>query len=365
MKWIKLGQIFDPTKVNDGIDRDWMKSHSQSPSAVIFDTFVRIYFSCRPKPDLDGQYVSYTTYIDLDRNDLTKVINIAQSPIMELGELGTFDEFAIYPTSVMQDGTDMLMYYAGWSRCKSIPYTVSIGLAIGNPQGTQFTRYSKGPILTNSAFEPFELSGPKVRKIDGKWYMYYLAGEKWQIVDNRAESLYKIRLAISDDGITWTALTLPLSRTWFSVTYGEGRFVTVTVGPSTSAAYSDDGITWIASTLPSSSNWRSVTYGKGRFVAVAQSTTTAAYSNDGITWNSSTLPSSSVWHSVTYGESRFVAVASGPSNATAYSDDGITWIAAILPVSKSWRSVTYGEGRFVAVASGPSNTSAYMTPIKN
>lgn len=210
MKWIKLGQIFDPTQVNDGIDRDWMKSHSQSPSAVIFDTFVRIYFSCRPKPDLDGQYVSYTTYIDLDRNDLTKVINIAQSPIMELGELGTFDEFAIYPTSVMQDGTDMLMYYAGWSRCKSIPYTVSIGLAIGNPQGTQFTRYSKGPILTNSAFEPFELSGPKVRKINGKWYMYYLAGEKWQIVDNRAESLYKIRLATSDDGITWTKLNRDL-----------------------------------------------------------------------------------------------------------------------------------------------------------
>ena len=210
MKWKKLGHIFDPTQVNDGINRDWMKSHSQCPSAVIFDTFVRIYFSCRPNPDQDGQYVSYTTYIDLDRNDLTKVISIAQNPIMELGELGTFDEFAIYPTNVIQDDSNILMYYAGWSRCKSIPYTVSIGLAIGNSQGTQFTRYSKGPILTNSAFEPFELSGPKVRKINGKWYMYYLAGEKWQIVDGRPESLYKIRLAISDDGITWTKLNKDL-----------------------------------------------------------------------------------------------------------------------------------------------------------
>jgi len=210
MKWIKLGQIFDPTQVNDGIDRDWMKSHSQSPSAVVFEDFVRVYFSCRPKPDSDGQYVSYTTYIDLDRNDLTKVINIAQKPVMELGELGTFDEFAIYPTNILQDGTRTLMYYAGWSRCKSIPYTVSIGLAIGDKQGTQFTRYSKGPILTNSAFEPFEVSGPKVRKIDGKWYMYYLAGEKWQVVDNRAESLYKIRLATSEDGVTWTKLNRDL-----------------------------------------------------------------------------------------------------------------------------------------------------------
>jgi predicted GH43/DUF377 family glycosyl hydrolase len=210
MKWKKLGQIFDPTQVNDGINRDWMKSHSQCPSAVIFDTFVRIYFSCRPNPDQDGQYVSYTTYIDLDRSNLTKVINIAQRPVMELGELGTFDEFAIYPTSVLRDGKNTLMYYAGWSRCKSIPYTVSIGLATGDEQGTQFTRYSKGPILTNSAFEPFELSGPKVRKINDKWYMYYLAGEKWQIVDGRAESLYKIRLAISDDGVTWAKLNKDL-----------------------------------------------------------------------------------------------------------------------------------------------------------
>jgi predicted GH43/DUF377 family glycosyl hydrolase len=40
--------------------------------------------------------------------------------------------------------------------------------------------------------------------------MYYLAGEKWQVVDNRAESLYKIRLATSEDGVTWTKLNKDL-----------------------------------------------------------------------------------------------------------------------------------------------------------
>jgi predicted GH43/DUF377 family glycosyl hydrolase len=206
MKWKKLGQIFDPTVWNDGIERSWMKSHSQSPSTIVFDNFIRVFFSCRPYPSDNGQYVSYTTYLDLDKKDLTQIINVANQPIMELGELGTFDEFAIYPTSVIENDDKLLLYYAGWTRLQSIPYTVSIGLAISDNKGKSFTRYSKGPILTNSSLEPFELSGPKIRKINNKWFMYYLAGEKWHTPSDRPESLYKIRLALSDVGINWVKL---------------------------------------------------------------------------------------------------------------------------------------------------------------
>lgn len=206
MKWNKIGHIFNPQEVNDGVDRTWMNGYSQCTSAIIFDNFVRVWFSCRPEVDSNGQYVSYTTFIDLDRNDLTKVINVAKEPVLSLGELGTFDEFAIYPMSVIKFDKQLALYYAGWSRCQSTPYNVSIGLAFSNDNGQTFNRYGKGPILTNSLFEPFELSGPKVRKIGKKWYMYYLAGEKWTMIDGKAESTYKIRLAISDNGLDWTKL---------------------------------------------------------------------------------------------------------------------------------------------------------------
>ena len=45
MKWKKLGHIFDPTTWNDGIDRPWMKTHSQCTHALVLDDVVRIYFS--------------------------------------------------------------------------------------------------------------------------------------------------------------------------------------------------------------------------------------------------------------------------------------------------------------------------------
>jgi len=209
MKWKKLGHIFNPTTWNDGIDRPWMKTHSQCPSTQIFDTHVRVYFSCRPYPDENGQYVSYTTYLDLDKNNLFKVIKVAEKPVMLLGKLGTFDEFAVYPTSTIRIDDKTHLYYAGWSRCQSTPYTVSIGHAVSN-DGETFTRISDGPILTNSLHEPYELSGPKIRKFGNIFFMYYLAGEGWILDDNKPVSKYKIRLATSHDGIEWTKLNKDL-----------------------------------------------------------------------------------------------------------------------------------------------------------
>lgn len=205
MKWKKLGQIFDPTIWDDGINRPWMKTHAQCPSTQIFDTFVRIYFSCRPAPDDNGQHTSYTTYIDVDKNNLFNIINVSNQPVMPLGKLGTFDEFAIYPTSTIRIDDKIHLYYAGWTRCQSTPYTVSIGHAISD-DGKTFSRSYDGPILTNSTYEPYELSGPKVRKFNKTWFMYYLAGEGWVMDGNKPVSKYKIRLALSEDGINWNKL---------------------------------------------------------------------------------------------------------------------------------------------------------------
>ena len=47
LEWKKLGKIFDPTEVKG---KSWMKTHAQSPGTVVFDNFVRVYFSCRPDP---------------------------------------------------------------------------------------------------------------------------------------------------------------------------------------------------------------------------------------------------------------------------------------------------------------------------
>jgi predicted GH43/DUF377 family glycosyl hydrolase len=203
MRWKKLGHIFDPTKWSDGVDRPWMKTHSQCTHSLVLEDCVRIYFSCRPENDENGFAKSYTTFLDLDKKDLTKVIRVSNKPVMLLGELGSFDEFAVYPSCNIIDENRILLYYAGWSRCNSVPFNTSIGLAISNDQGETFDRIGPGPILSAGIDEPFVISGPKVRKFNSKWYMFYLAGCRWIDHNGKPEIIYKNRLATSQDGIEW------------------------------------------------------------------------------------------------------------------------------------------------------------------
>jgi hypothetical protein len=198
--WKKLGKVFAPQEVGG---RPWLKEFAQAPSALLFDDFVRIYFSCRPAADAHGQYVSYSAYVDLDRADLFAVRAIADQPILRLGGLGEFDEFGTYPVSVIRHGDDIRAYYGGWTRCESVPFNVAIGVARSGDGGRTFTRIGKGPVLPYSPDEPFVLSGPKIRRFADCWYLFYIAGRKWKKVDGRAEPVYKIRMATSADGIRW------------------------------------------------------------------------------------------------------------------------------------------------------------------
>lgn len=199
-RWKKLGKVFTPQETTG---RPWLKEFAQAPATLVFDDFVRVYFSCRPPADAKGQYVSYSAYVDLDRKDLFRIRHVAEAPILPLGGLGEFDEFGTYPVSVIRHEGGLRAYYAGWTRCESVPFNVAIGVAESRDDGQSFQKLGPGPVLGYSQHEPFVLSGPKIRRFGDLWHLYYIAGRKWKLVDGRAEPVYKIRLATSKDGLEW------------------------------------------------------------------------------------------------------------------------------------------------------------------
>jgi hypothetical protein len=208
--WRKLGKVFTPQEVTR---RPWMAEFAQAPATLVFDDFVRVYFSCRPAPDERGQYVSYAAYVDLDRADLSRVVAVADRPILELGRLGAFDEFGTYPVSVARDGPDVIAYYGGWTRCESVPFDVAIGCARSVDGGRTFTRLGDGPVLGPALDEPFVISGPKIRRFGDTWYLFYIAGRKWKIVAGRPEPVYRIRMATSRNGVDWSRRNVDLIET--------------------------------------------------------------------------------------------------------------------------------------------------------
>lgn len=199
-RWTKLGRVFDPSAIERP---DWMREFAQAPATLVLDDRVRVYFSCRPGPDANGQYVSHAAYVDLSRASLFERVGLSARPVLDLGGLGTFDEFGTYPTSVIRNGSEIWAYYGGWTRCVSVPFDVAIGRAVSRDGGVTFEKQGRGPMLGAHADEPFVISGPKIRRFNGRWHLWYIAGLKWLATAGRPEPVYRIRMATSDDGIVW------------------------------------------------------------------------------------------------------------------------------------------------------------------
>lgn len=90
----------------------------------------------------------------------------------------------------------------------------------------------------------------------------------------------------TDDGINWNTATMPNSRNWGNVFYGNGKFIVPCYG-SNIFAYSTDGINWTEGTLPASNNWLYGAYGNGIYVLMADDGY-GCTSVDGINWSNYT-----------------------------------------------------------------------------
>ena len=64
MKWIKKGLIFDLTKHKLAND---CTEFAQSPQTLVFDDFVRIYFSTKQKDINSGKFLNHISFVDFDK----------------------------------------------------------------------------------------------------------------------------------------------------------------------------------------------------------------------------------------------------------------------------------------------------------
>jgi predicted GH43/DUF377 family glycosyl hydrolase len=200
MKWRKLGKIFDPTA---HVLANGCKEFAQSPQTLVFGDFVRIYFSTRKKDENTGKYLSHISYVDMDKQ-FKNILRIAKDTVIDLGELGCFDEHGIFPINVLQNGDDILAFTCGWSRRVSVSVETSIGMAVSKDKGMTFEKIGSGPLMSSSLHEPFLVGDAFVRVYGSKYHMWYIFGQRW--IENPVEEtarVYKIGHAISDDGKTW------------------------------------------------------------------------------------------------------------------------------------------------------------------
>ena len=116
--------------------------------------------------------------------------------MLDTGAKGKFDSTQAKYPCVLKVGDEWWMWYNGRTDDR---FTGSIGLATSN-DGLKWTKQNNGdPVFKHGppgTFDATKIDHPSVLLFDGKFHMWYTAGDK--------NSRYKIGYATSPDGIAWT-----------------------------------------------------------------------------------------------------------------------------------------------------------------
>ncbi len=195
MSWKKGNQLFEWNQF-PGLSG---YSHASVPFALSQGNgeFL-VYFGVR---DQKGHSLPFCIKVTIE-NDSFSIVGDPIGPLMGLGNQGTFDDTGVLPTCIVKHNEEFWMYYIGWTPQSTVPYQLSIGLAISQ-DGIHFERYSNGPIMTKSQEEPYFLTAPFVSKDGDDWEMHYVSCTAWHALNGRTEPQYSIKRAKSVDGINW------------------------------------------------------------------------------------------------------------------------------------------------------------------
>jgi hypothetical protein len=130
------------------------------------------------------------------------MLQLADRPLLELGDLGAFDDSGVMPTWLVSHDGLRHLYYIGWNLGVTVPFRNAIGLATSR-DGEQYARYADGPIVDRSRTEPHFCASCAVVREELRWRMWYLSCTHWSVVDGTPRHHYHIKYAESDDGIDW------------------------------------------------------------------------------------------------------------------------------------------------------------------
>lgn len=184
----------------------WWGKLAQFPTVLkVEERRWRIYFTAR-----NHQNKGYIISIDVDPLNSMKIIDEQYTPIVSLGEIGTFDYDGTGCNCVCTINDKLHMYYTGLQLGTESLFSASIGVLTSNDKGKTFQRTYDGPVLNSGVFDPFSVVTTQVKKIDQKYHMWYASTRFWDLdVKPHPEYCYYIKHATSTNGIHWITENKP------------------------------------------------------------------------------------------------------------------------------------------------------------
>lgn len=198
MQWEKKGLIFKPS-----MEHKFCNSRVMCPTPFLLnDEVLRIYCGfC----DVDG--VSRIGFVDVNPQDPGHILGICDSPLLDVGEDGMFDDNGLAATSVFRVNDKVYMYYFAFQQGVKLPFYMFTGLAVSNDGGYRFKRMQKVPVLDRSDAEPIMRSGAFVMydKEEAIFKTWYPSGNEFISVNGKKVHTYVLKYLESKNGVHWGA----------------------------------------------------------------------------------------------------------------------------------------------------------------
>ncbi len=193
MKWTKKGLIYGPAG-----DSPWARNSALQPTPLVLaeQKTIRVFVGMR-----DDTGVSRVGFVDVSAEDPARVLRVSESPALNVGIPGAFDENGVVPCAVVERDGQLNLFYAGYQIGQKVKFFVFGGMAVSRDGGQTFIRSSRAPVCDRTDDELF-FRVIHTMMLDGeRWRAWYGAGDSFDTVEGRQYPRYNIRHAFSSDGI--------------------------------------------------------------------------------------------------------------------------------------------------------------------
>jgi len=191
MKWIKKGLVYGP----DG-QSPWARHSALQPTPLLIRDFIRVFVGFR---DVKG--VGRVGFVDVSAANPSEVLNVSETPALDVGIAGTFDDNGVVPTAIVERENSLYLFYAGYQLGHRAKFLVFSGLAISTDEGRTFVRRGAVPVCDRTDDEPFFRVIHTMMLDQGQWRAWYGAGNAFDVEGHKQFPRYNIRHARSPDGI--------------------------------------------------------------------------------------------------------------------------------------------------------------------
>lgn len=180
-------------------EQSWWKTHLMAPAPMIYDNYtIRVFVGC-----WDKNGISRIGYIDVDRENPCKVLKISERPVLDIGDIGCFDDNGVFPAHVYKiSDHEVRLYYTGFQKGDKISFYNFTGCAISCDNGNNFQRLSKAPTLDRADEGLYTRAGQSIYPAtDGGFHCVYSAGSGWYYIGGKERPIYEVFYQKSNDGI--------------------------------------------------------------------------------------------------------------------------------------------------------------------